>query len=71
MAKRKPTGKKLNRIKEVLAAQEKTQTWLAERMDLDFETINRYCNNHRQPSLETLCEIAKLLKVSAGDLIRC
>lgn len=69
MGKRKNTGRKLNRLKEVLATQGKTQTWLSEQMDLDFETINRYTNNHRQPTIETLFEIAKVLKVNPKELL--
>jgi putative transcriptional regulator len=69
MGKRKNTGRKLNRLKEVLSTQGKTQTWLSEQMDLDFETINRYTNNHRQPTIETLFEIARILKVNPKDLL--
>lgn len=60
---------KYNRIKDVLMAQGKTQTWLAEKLDRDFITITRYCNNHRQPSLATLFEIAKLLKTNPKELL--
>jgi putative transcriptional regulator len=60
---------KYNLIKEVLEKQGKTQTWLAEKLDVDFLTINRYANNNRQPSIERLYQIAKLLKVSARELI--
>jgi len=38
-------------------------------MDFAYETINRYPNNHRQPTIETLFEIAKALKVNPKDLI--
>ena len=71
MAKRKAKSTKpiLNRIKEVLEEQGKTQTWLAEKLDKDFVTVTRYVNNHRQPSLEVLFEIAKILKVNAKELI--
>jgi putative transcriptional regulator len=58
-----------NRIKDVLKQREKTQVWLADQLDVDFVTVSRYVNNHRQPSLETLAEIAKLLKVKIRDLI--
>jgi len=70
MAK-KGTGekRKYNRIKEVLEQQERTQTWLSEQIDLDFVTITRYVNNHRQPSIEILFEIAKILKVNAKELL--
>lgn len=71
MAKRKTKSTKpiLNRIKEVLEEQGKTQTWLAEKLDRDFVTVTRYVNNHRQPSLEIIFEIAKVLRVNPKDLI--
>jgi putative transcriptional regulator len=59
----------LNRIKEVLEAQGKTQSWLAGQLDMDFRTVNRYCNNSRQPSMEKMFEIARILKVKVGDLV--
>ena len=64
-----PKKQKLNLIKEVLEQQGKTQTWLAEKMDVEFLTINRYANNNRQPSIETLVAIAKILKISPRELI--
>ena len=64
-----PKKQKLNLIKEVLQQQGKTQTWLADKLDIEFLTVNRYANNNRQPSIERLVEIAKILKVSPRDLI--
>lgn len=58
-----------NRIKDELEKKGKTQTWLAGQLDMDFQTISRYCNNRRQPSIEKLFEIAKTLKVSAKELL--
>jgi putative transcriptional regulator len=71
MAKRKPKPVKIafNRIKEVLEEQQKSQTWLAEQLDMDFQTVTRYVNNHRQPTVQRLFEIAKILKVSPRDLL--
>jgi putative transcriptional regulator len=71
MAKRKPKPVKItfNRIKEVLEEQQKSQTWLAEQLDIDFQTVTRYANNHRQPTVQRLFEIAKILKVSPRDLL--
>jgi len=60
---------KYNRIKEVLEAQGKTQTWLSEKLDMDFVTVTRYVNNLRQPRIEILFEIAKTLKVNPKDLL--
>lgn len=68
MAKRN-TPKKLNRLKEILETHGKSQTWLAAQLDMDTETIYRYCANSRQPTLPTLFEIAKILKVSPCELL--
>jgi putative transcriptional regulator len=71
LAKRKAKAEKrsYNRIKEVRDERQQSQTWLAEQLDLDFQTITRYANNHRQPSIATLFEIAKVLKVNPRELI--
>ena len=68
MVKLKKVGE-YNRIKAALEEAGKNQTWLAEMLDLDFETINRYCNNHRQPSIPMLFDIAKHLKVKPSRLL--
>lgn len=34
-----------------------------------FSTVNAYCANRQQPSLEVLADIAKFLSVSMKDLI--
>jgi putative transcriptional regulator len=62
--------RELNVIKKVLKDQEKTQTWLAEKLDKDFVTVTRYVNNKRQPSLEMLFEIAQVLKVNPKELLK-
>jgi putative transcriptional regulator len=62
-------AKGLNRIKEVLTERGKTQAWLAGQLDVEFRTISRYANNRRQPSLEILFEIAKVLRVNPKELI--
>jgi putative transcriptional regulator len=61
--------RELNRIKEILESQDKTQSWLAGQLDMDFRTVNRYCSNSRQPSLERLFDIARILKVKVRELI--
>ncbi|EHG99787.1 helix-turn-helix transcriptional regulator [Paraprevotella clara] len=60
---------KLNRIKVILAEKDVSQTELAERIGKSFSTINAYCCNRQQPSLEVLSEIAKALSVSLKDLV--
>jgi putative transcriptional regulator len=61
--------KKYNRIKSVLAEQEKTSIWLAEQIGKDKSTVSRWCTNDMQPSIETLFLIAKTLNVSPKDLL--
>lgn len=61
--------KTINRLKAVLAEKQVSNKWLAEEMNLSTTTISRWCTNKAQPSLETLVDIANLLKVDAKDLI--
>ena len=63
------TKKPINRIKVVLAEQDRTNKWLAERLDKNRTTVSRWCRNEMQPSLETLLEIAEALDVDVRDLL--
>lgn len=58
----------INRIKVVLAEKNKTNKWLAEQLQMDQTTISRWCTNNSQPKVETLLEIARLLKIDIKDL---
>jgi putative transcriptional regulator len=59
----------MNRIKEVLKDKGISQTWLANKMDKSYNTINEYARNVRQPSLEDLYKIAEILDVDIKILI--
>jgi putative transcriptional regulator len=59
----------MNRIKEVLVQKELTQTWLASQLGKSYNMVNGYVSNRRQPSIEVLYRIAKLLQVDAKDLL--
>jgi putative transcriptional regulator len=59
----------MNRIKEVLEEKGIKQTWLAEKLGKSYPIINGYAQNRKQPSLEVLFEIGKLLGVNPKDLI--
>ena len=61
--------KSMNRIKEVLEERGIKQTWLAERLGKSFCIVNSYVCNRRQPSLDVLFEIAKILNVNPKELI--
>jgi putative transcriptional regulator len=59
----------MNRIKEILKDKGISQTWLAEKMDKSYPTINEYARNKRQPSLEDLYKIAKILNIEVAELL--
>ena len=59
----------MNRIKEALEERGIKQTWLAEKLGKSFCMVNSYVCNRRQPSLEVLFEIAKILNVNPKELI--
>ncbi len=59
----------INRLKIVLAEQNKTNKWLAEAVNKNETTISRWCTNETQPSLETLVEIAQVLNVDVRELL--
>ena len=59
----------MNRIKVVLKEKGIKQTWLAFNLGKSFNVVNDYCNNRRQPNLETLYKIAELLNVDVRDLL--
>ena len=59
----------LNRLKIVLVEKKKTARWLAENMGKGPATISKWCTNTSQPSIETLAEIARILKVDIRELL--
>lgn len=61
--------RQLNRIKVVLAEQNRTAKWLAEQIGKNACSVSRWCTNNSQPDLETLFQIAKLLNVDVRELI--
>ncbi len=60
---------RINRIKIVLAEQNRKGKWLAERLGKNEATISRWCSNTAQPSLEMLVKIASVLNVNTKDLL--
>lgn len=65
----KQSNMKLNRIKVVLVEKGISQTQLAEILGKSFSTVNAYCGNRQQPSLEQLHKIAEVLSVTPKDLL--
>lgn len=59
----------MNRIKEVLKEQGRTQTWLAEQIGKSYVVVTNYCNNNAQPSVPVLRSIAEVLDVDVRELL--
>ena len=60
---------RINRLKVVLAEQNRTGKWLAEQLGKNEATVSRWCSNTAQPSLEMLIKIASTLKIDPRLLI--
>ena len=60
---------KFNRIKAVLAEQDKTSKWLAEQVGRSACTVSKWCGNTVQTDLKTLNEIANVLTIDVKDLL--
>ena len=63
-------NKRLNRLKIVLAENDKTNNWLAEQLGKDKATVSKWCTNTCQPDIETFMRIAVLLKAEVSELLR-
>lgn len=59
----------LNRIKVVLAEQNRSGKWLAEQLGKTNTTVSRWVQNKVQPSVEQLFDIAKVLGVDVKSLL--
>lgn len=59
----------MNRIKEILKEQGRSQTWLAEQLGKSYVMVTNYCNNKAQPRIEVLNQIANLLDVDVRTLL--
>lgn len=58
-----------NRIKAVLAEQQKTSKWLADQTGKTPNTISRWCSNKSQPTIDQLRTIAAVLDVDVRVLL--
>lgn len=61
--------KEMNRIRVVLAELNKKNKWLADKLGKNQATVSQWCNNARQPSVETLFDIAEVLNVDVRKLL--
>lgn len=58
----------INRIRIVLAEQNRTNKWLADQLGVSEVTVSRWSSNTQQPAVEVFVEIAKILKVDIREL---
>jgi len=59
----------INRLKIVLAEEQKSNKWLAEQLGKDQATISKWVTNSSQPDLKNLLRIAKTLNVDVARLL--
>jgi putative transcriptional regulator len=59
----------INRLRVVLAEQSRTNRWLAEKLEVNENTVSQWVTNNKQPSLETLYKVAMVLKVDIRELL--
>lgn len=61
--------RKLNRVKEVLDKQGRSQTWLSKELGVTINTMNNMCQNKTYIKLNVLYDIAKLLDEPVCSLL--
>ena len=59
----------MNRIKEVLEEQGRSQKWLSQKLGKSYNMVNSYVQNRNQPRLEILYDIARILDISVKELL--
>jgi putative transcriptional regulator len=59
----------MNRIKEILKLQGRSQAWLAEKIGKSYVVVTNYCNNKTQPSILVLKKVAEVLEVDVRELL--
>lgn len=59
----------MNRIKELLREQGRTQIWLSKKINRSYVVVTNYCNNKAQPNLQLLKKIALTLDVDIRELL--
>jgi putative transcriptional regulator len=60
---------KMNRIKDVLNEQGRSQIWLAIQIGKSYVITTNYCNNKTQPRLTILQKMANALNVDITELL--
>jgi DNA-binding XRE family transcriptional regulator len=58
----------INRLKVVLAEQNRTNRWLADQLGVNEGTVSHWVTNNKQPSVETFYKIATILQIDIKDI---
>lgn len=59
----------INRLKIVLAEEQKSSKWLAEQLGKDRATVSKWVTNTMQLDARNLLRIAEALNIDAGRLL--
>lgn len=59
----------INRLKIVLAEEQKSSKWLAEQLGKDRATVSKWVTNTMQADARNLLRIAEALNIDAGRLL--
>lgn len=59
----------MNRLKEILHEQGRSQQFLCRQLDKSTNTVSLWCRNLVQPSVQDLYRIAKLLDCKVSDIL--
>lgn len=60
----------MNKIKIELKKKNLTQKWLAEKLNITSVSVNSWCQNKSQPSIEKLFKVAEILETKPSHLIK-
>ena len=60
----------INKIKIELKKKNLTQKWLAEKLNITSVSVNSWCQNKSQPSIEKLFKVAEILETKPSQLIK-
>ena len=59
----------MNKLQALLKKHERSKLWLANQLDITKSTMNTWCTNRSQLSLEKLYKVAEILNVNMTDLL--
>lgn len=58
---------KINRLKSILAEKNRTNLWLASKLDVNPTTVSKWCTNSSQPDILMVLRISQLLDIGIRE----